>query len=68
MTVPFQADTPASSSSPDDPFILAIFGLGARHPRPLCELVDCNVQVLKAPDSSGKGAEDVEPPDRKWPG
>src|SRR4051812_15937411 len=33
--IPFQADTPASSSSPDDPFILAIFGLGARHPRPL---------------------------------
>ena len=38
------------------------------HFRPLCELVDCDVQVLKAPDSSGKGAEDVEPPDRKWPG
>src|SRR3954464_9301658 len=35
VPVPFQADTPTSSSSPDDPFILAIFGLGARHPRPL---------------------------------
>ena len=34
----------------------------------LCELVDCNVQELKAPDSSGEGAEDVEPPDRKRPG
>src|SRR6187399_1167214 len=28
MPVPFQADTSTSSSSPDDPFILAIFGLG----------------------------------------
>src|SRR3954464_4244758 len=35
MPVPFQADTPTSSSSPDDPFILALFGLGARYPRPL---------------------------------
>src|SRR3954464_126022 len=38
------------------------------HFRPLCELVDCNVQVLKSPDSAGEGAEDIEPPDRKGPG
>src|SRR6187399_2020846 len=35
---------------------------------PLCELVDCNVQVLKAPDSTGERAEDIEPPDREGPG
>src|SRR4051812_5828966 len=48
-------------------------GLGRHLPhwfyfRPLCELVDCDVQVLKAPDNSGEGAEDIEPPDRKGPG
>ena len=31
------------------------------HFRPLCELVDCNIQVLKAPDSAGEGAQYVEP-------
>ena len=45
--------------------IVCRFGI---HFRPLCELVDGDVQVLKAPDSSGKRAEDIEPPDRKWPG
>ena len=29
---------------------------------PLYELVDCNVQVLKAPDSAGERAQYVEPP------
>ena len=24
-------------------------------------------QEFKAPDCSGEGAEDIEPPDRKWP-
>ena len=38
------------------------------HLWPLCELADRNVQVLKAPDSTGEGAQYVEPPDRKWPG
>src|SRR4051812_23194311 len=35
---------------------------------PLCELVDGHVQVLKAPDSAGEGAQYVEPPDREGPG
>ena len=38
------------------------------HLRQLCELVDCNVQVLKAPDITGERAQYVEPPDREWPG
>ena len=36
-----------------------------RHLRPLCELVDCTIQVLKAPDSTGEGPQYVEPPDQK---
>ena len=38
------------------------------HLRPLCELVDCNVQVLEAPDSAGERAQYVEPPYREGPG
>ena len=35
---------------------------------PLCELVDCNVQVLKAPNNTGERAQYVKPPDRQRPG
>ena len=34
---------------------------------PLCKLVDGNGQEYKAPDSLGERAEDIEPPDQKWP-
>ena len=37
------------------------------HFRPLRKLVYRNEQEFKAPDFSGEVAEDIEPPDRKWP-
>src|SRR4051812_40326171 len=62
-------DPEAANNQPEElDYLLCCHLPHCFHFRPLCELVDRNVQVLKAPDCSGEGAEDVEPLDRKWPG
>jgi hypothetical protein len=36
--------------------------------RPLSKLVDSNEQEFEAPGTSGERAQDIKPPDQKWPG